>query len=254
MAFTQGKGMAKRRELVDVPAKAKAVVDKSPFYKTWDPRARDALLRHSYVDAKTSESVDLNVHIPKSPIRTSTPRDAEVSLIFRPNFEHVGKDGVEKASVHDRLAVPDVNPAARNIYPFYRAESIGVYQEIEHIRPSVFYVGGDKSAASAPEIRKHRLEHTGTGHGGSGGHKHGRVKEMVVKGGGHNIAMDVYMPQVVQGVGEWLTVEMEVWKDLRAAVESQGEKRSKANPTMAESLLEWTPEGSSIEEIVRSKL
>lgn len=254
MALTQSKGMAKRKEIINAPETLKARIDTLPFYQTWDPRARSALLEHGYVDARTSQPVNLNTHVPKLPIRTSTPRDSEVSLIYRPNFNFVGKDGPDKASIYERLAVPDANLAATNIYPFYRPENIGVYQRLEYIRASVFYIGGDASASSTPEIRKHRLEHTGIGPGGSGGHRHDRVKEMVVHGGGHQIAMDVHLPEVTKGIGGWVAEEMQLWRDLTRVVQSQGDERAKADPTMVASFLEWTADGRPIEEIVKSKL
>lgn len=250
MLYTQARGMAKRRETLAEPAKARASIDQSPFYQTWDARSRQALLKNAYVDAKTGERADLTQSpLRSAPVRTTTPRDIEVSLLQRPNYGHVGSKELSQTDALERQDAPDVDPGANYRFPFYRGESISAYRRIQHIRAGVLYVCGGQSASSRPAIRQHRLETTGTDVGGSGGLAVGRVREVVIPDGGHMIAMDQHLPRVAEGIASFVEEELQLWKTMQDRVR----RGSKADAIMLESFQEWKP-GAEMAEIAQRKM
>jgi hypothetical protein len=74
----------------------------------------------------------------------------------------------------------------------------------------VFYIFGEHSDLSAAEFRADKMEFTGTGTGGSGGAKEGRVQEVVIKGTGHLIPMEKIEETGMQAAG-WIGREMARW-------------------------------------------
>ena len=63
----------------------------------------------------------------------------------------------------------------------------------------------------APGWRELRLETTGTGVGGSGGVKEGRVKEVLFEDLGHLIPMEA-VERCADAASAWLVPEMERWQ------------------------------------------
>ena len=64
---------------------------------------------------------------------------------------------------------------------------------------------------SLPESRKEKMELTGSGIGGSGGVKEGRVKEVVLENIGHLVAMEA-VDACADAVVAWLEVELKRWR------------------------------------------
>lgn len=55
------------------------------------------------------------------------------------------------------------------------------------------------------------MEVTGTGVGGSGGVKEGRVKKIVLEGVGHLVAMEA-VNQCADAISTWLGTELQKWR------------------------------------------
>lgn len=69
---------------------------------------------------------------------------------------------------------------------------------------------------SQSESRETKLQNTGTGIGGNGGLKHGRVKGIVLEGIGHLVAMET-PNKCAQAAAVWLKKEMQGFEQQRKA-------------------------------------
>jgi hypothetical protein len=88
---------------------------------------------------------------------------------------------------------------------------------------------------SAPDQRKEKLELTGSGFDGSGGVKAGRVREKVIKGKGHLIAMDA-TGECAESAATWFGQEVKVFKQERKEWEEWTKKSMAEKTTLSE---EW---------------
>lgn len=212
------KALGRRKETWPSRSAAEKELRKSPFYAAWNPRAIAKLVEHSLVPAKPDSDQ----------VRTTTPKHMEVSLTVRPNF---GKAGVsrriEDLTADDRERVPDIDPSANDIYPFYRPESTAMFKALPSLRPSILYVAGDSSPGFTLELQEAWIQRTGVGIGGSGGAKAGRVKLQTVKGGAHTMPMDASMDKVVEAVGAWFGTEARAWRNKDAEFRRSWDSKSK---------------------------
>lgn len=127
-----------------------------------------------------------------------------------------------------------------------------------NIRPSLLYIVASASSASRPDVREARLTMTGIGQGGSGGHRLGRVKQVVLEGGSHMIALDRRLAEVVQEAGSWLRAEIKRWREGEKSLQrlwkaKSAEDRETADPVLLASFAEWAP-GKDLVPLVKSKL
>lgn len=259
-AAAQAKAMARRREFYETRQQAAATVMKSPFYAKWDPRARQTLIEYGFVPVRDSEDGSPNKASFGFSVRIPTSKHSEVMLMLKPNYEGYGDEGLDSMSVEARRAVPDVDPefAGNGVFPLYRPESVSVYRNLPHVRPSVLYVCGSASTTSTVEIRSERMGRTGVGPGGSGGTKLGRVKEFVIEGGVHTLPMDEHLSLVVGAASRWLADEMIIWRAGEAQVESAWVDKPRSekqhmDDVLHRSLMEWKP-NLHIDNIIKSKL
>ena len=75
---------------------------------------------------------------------------------------------------------------------------------------------GDPAAGaflSEPVMKADKLAHTGTGVGGSGGVKKGRVSSITFEGIGHLIPMEI-VGRTADACTEWLVPELQRWQDI----------------------------------------
>lgn len=124
---------------------------------------------------------------------------------------------------------------------WYKPETTMTFANLPFVRPSVFYMYGGKShfIMSQAEARKAKLERTGTGVGGSGGAKEGRVIEKVYKEGGHYIPLE--RPDVlVPDISKWLSKELDRWRDEESNVWADVDHRKRSQ--VDEDWLFWIKE------------
>jgi hypothetical protein len=109
-------------------------------------------------------------------------------------------------------------------YPFYRPEPASAVRNLPHLRPSVLYIFGSESEHSRSDLREQKMDLTGTGVGGSGGAREGRVKEVLLPNVGHLIPMEA-VTACADAAAEWLKQEMQRWvqeeEEWRRAWESK---------------------------------
>ena len=195
--------------------------NRSPFYRTWDPRvlalwnefALRALPTAIYPEIPTSQSgvngsQTRSAGITEKPVTLTTPKHQEVFMFGRPNFPIPGQP------IMNRTTHPDLDPSlpAKDQYPFYRPEAASTFRAVPRLRPGALYIFGGSSEVSPPEFRKDKMEITGIGVGGSGGVKEGRVKSVTLEGIGHLIPMIV--PKIcAEKAMEWLVPELRKWEE-----------------------------------------
>ena len=142
------------------------------------------------------------------PVTLTTTKHQEVFTFLRPTFsgdEH-------EQDVIDMVSHDDSDTVVPNSYPFYRPEPSLTFDNLPFVRPSVLYIFGGLSHLSSPEGRKEKMNLTGSGIGGSGGAKEGRVKEVVLPEHGHLIAMEA-VDTCADATSAWLGAELTRWRE-----------------------------------------
>lgn len=158
---------------------AAAAFRRSPYYSTWDERVLDAWIKHGI--CKVSGDAAGNE------VTLLTSRQQEIFGCFRPLYPYMRADGTV-----DRDGAPDFDPATNDPpgpyhpFPFYRSESSAVQAQLPHVRPSVLWVYGGSGG-----IWWETSKMCGSGNGGSGGMKAGRVDEIILKDYGHLFPLEV---------------------------------------------------------------
>jgi pimeloyl-ACP methyl ester carboxylesterase len=214
---------AKRRERWPSREEATKSFKKSKFYQTWDTRVLDRWIQFGLRDVPTKLFPDA-----KAPeVTLTTTKHQEVMTFLRPNFS-ARPDDKEPSSSGFTLSNPKVNrrthtditPDTTPQAPFYRGESTIVFNQLPHIRPSVFYIFGEHSFLTNDAIVEEKMRLTGSGVGGSGGRDEGRVDNVMVKGAGHLIPMEK-VEESADHIGKWLQKEMVRYRDWEKKTEEE---------------------------------
>lgn len=77
---------------------------------------------------------------------------------------------------------------------------------------------------SPPQWRKEKMDRTGSGVGGSGGVKEGRVKEVVLERTGHLVAMEA-VDACADAAATWLGQELKRWREEEDAFQQDWSRR-----------------------------
>ncbi|QPG94403.1 hypothetical protein C2857_005923 [Epichloe festucae Fl1] len=172
---------ARRRDAWPSRQMAAESFRKSPLYQSWDPRVFDQWIRYGL----RNTSAD-----PDGEVTLATTKHQEVFTFLRPSWPAFDADGrkivnPEWVKEYDTSQKLDVA-----LFPFYRPEPITTFQRITHLRPGVVFINGGKSRVIVASEVKQRTAMTGTGPGGSGGVKTGRVKEVTHPDYGHLVPLE----------------------------------------------------------------
>ena len=216
-----------RRDIWPSRAAAAASFKKNEFYKLWDDRVMDRWIEFGLRDLPTEV-------YPKSPFSNSTEtpvtlttsKHQEVFHFLRPNFNNLDADG---KSVLNRPTHPDISEHHPD--SFYRPEMSSIFQTLPNLRPGALYIFGGRSEISLPRLRQQKIETTGTGIGGSGGAKNGRVKEVLLDDIGHLIPMEA-VNGCAQAAAEWLAPEIQRWRAEEAEFERAWGQKSRSEKVM----------------------
>ena len=192
------------------PSRADAIksFDRSPFYRSWDDRV---LKRWTEYGIRPTDEDQ-----PDGEVTLATTKHQEVFTFLRPSWEAFDAEGKE---VINRAAAPDVDPVIITTpdgepfnltWPFYRPEPVSTLAKLPNLRPPTLYVFGLKSNLSPKELIEEKLRVTGTGVGGSGGVKEGRVKGVSGAENGHLIPME--SPHFcAREAAHWIKAELDTW-------------------------------------------
>lgn len=160
------------------------------------------------------------------PVTLTTTKHQETTMYARPNTKRHRQLGEARSPsqasetggpAHDALLVPDMLGALRPGQRSYRPEPMLAYRLVRHVRPSVLYVSGSRSALGAAGEHADAARRTGTGFGGSGGMEYGRVRYVVVQGAGHGVPLEEVV-ETARALGPWLGQELRRWRQDEARV------------------------------------
>lgn len=205
-----------RRDVWPSRAEAASKFRSNKFYQVWDPRVLELWIQHGLRELPTALHPSQDGQQKDPRVTLTTSKHQELFTFLRPTYSHQTK--AELLSLRDKDPVLDKEFGAE--WPFYRAEPLAVFKRLPEVRSSVLYIFGGTSDLSTPELRRAKMEITGTGVGGSGGAKEGRVKEIVLEGTGHLVAME-RVGDCAEGISEFLGREMDKWREERKDFEEK---------------------------------
>ncbi|KAI1369986.1 Alpha/beta hydrolase family-domain-containing protein [Xylaria arbuscula] len=235
---------------------------RSPFYRSWDPRVLKAWTENSIRKLPTllfpelpSDSDSSPKANPASPsgsgstdpgVTLRTPKHQEVFTFFRPLWPYITAEPPASSPPHTiaKSGVPDydvnesspLNPGPTP-YAFYRSEGGLVLKALPAVRPSALFVHGSTSEISPPHIRDLRVSTCGIGPGGSGGVAAGRVAEVVMEGKGHLFPME-YPDESAAHAARWIGTELARWREEEAEYESWTKLPVREKTTMSEEFMD----------------
>lgn len=226
---------------------------RNKFYQAWDKRVFERWIKYGLREIPTAiypESTSTPGPVPATissepsltpappqpkEVTLTTTKHQEVMTFLRPNYAF--RPGVDtepssaEYSEHNLTAInrrthPDLVPCPVPQSPFYRGESMLVFRQLPYLRPSVLYVFGSLSFLTAdPKMITEKMEMTGSGPGGSGGAKEGRVEYVMVQDTGHLIPMEK-VEESAQHVATWIGKEMiRFWDNEKRTEEEWGSRK-----------------------------
>lgn len=238
---------ANRRDRWPSREEAAKAMKRNKFYQAWDDRVFDRWIQYGLRDLPTKlypESAATPGPVPATvaaeptlapapatpkEVTLRTTKHQEVMTFLRGNFafrEGDKEPSSSEYSIHNQGAInrrthPDLTPGPDTQTPFYRGESMIVFQELPNLRPSVLYVFGSESFLTMDAgIIEDKMQNTGTGVGGSGGVKEGRVSQVMVQDAGHLIPMEK-VEETAMHVGTWVGQEMVRWRHNEKLTEEE---------------------------------
>jgi hypothetical protein len=221
-SFLIGRMSTWRRDIWASQDEAVKSFKKSNFYAAWDPRVLERWLQCGLRKLPTIVYPDSAKGDKRVTLKTT--KHQEVFTFMRPNFE-----GFE-SGLFDQKNHSDMDPEIATDSKFTRPEGFEIFRRLPSLRPSVLYIYGGESALSTPERRKAKMEVTGVGVGGSGGTKAERVKELVLEGIGHLVAMEA-VGQCADSAARWIGEELKRWNGDEEDFRSMWAKKSLSEKT-----------------------
>lgn len=158
------------------------------FFKTWDPRVLDKYVRYGL--RKTPTAIyPANSCTPSGAVTLTTTKHQEAWTYVRSNFASQSNDANDSQEL---LLSPDLDPNNSGVraYVFHRAECIQALEGLSRVRPSILWIFGAQSPINTPALQDEKMSLSGTGLGGSGGKRVGKVEKEVVEGAGHMVPFE----------------------------------------------------------------
>lgn len=223
-----------RKDLWPSRELAAASFGNNRFFQTWDNRVLEKWIEFGLRDLPTAIYPTVStLQDGKRAVTLATPKHQEIFTFARPNF--AGRDATGEPIIN-RITHVDWDPADTSAYPFYRPEMSATFRNLPYLRPSVLYVFGGESYMSSPELRKRKMQYTGTGLGGSGGAVEGRVKEVVLEGIGHLVAMEA-VGACAEAAAMWFDQETKRWREEEEVFQMKWSNKKKQEKFMVDE--EW---------------
>ncbi|KAG6266485.1 hypothetical protein E4U48_005485 [Claviceps purpurea] len=205
---------------------------KSPFYQSWDPRVFDLWITYGLQPKSTDPGT------PDGPeegeVTLTTSKHQEIFTFLRPSwpaFDAAGKEIVHPEWFRDVLGAPQIPTTA--LYPFCRHEPPFTHNRLIHLRPGTFFINGGLSTIVSESEANNRAAITGTGRGGSGGTKNGRVQNVTHPHYGHLLPLE--NPSFcAQQAATFLKAEMAIWAaeetEFEAWARQPNQQKTTASP------------------------
>ena len=215
-----------RRDFWRSREEAEELMRKQKYYQSWDPRVLDRWLQFGLRDTPSPLYPD------QKGVTLTTTKHQECFTFMRPSWEGLSEDG---KTIINRDLVPDICLENPITHPLYRPEPPNTLARLGELRPSVLYLFGETSDMSPLLFRKQKMDTTGMGVGGSGGAKEGKVKEILMKGLGHLLAMEA-PAQCAEEAGNWLGREVQRLAKERESYQEWTKRSLASKSTMSD---EW---------------
>lgn len=193
----------------------------SRFYQAWDPRALSQWIKYGLRDLPTALYPQRGDG-ENPPVTLTTTKAQEVFSYLRPKY--YGQSGL--APEEDHNVYGDMHPDdVEKEYPFYRPEPSEIFRRLPEVKPPVLYIFGKTSELATLDLRRKKLETTGTGVGGSGGQKAGRVKEVVLDSG-HLVPME-NVTECAEAAASFANEEISRWQEMNEAWQQRWVQKSR---------------------------
>lgn len=228
---------------------------KSKFYQSWDPRVLNLWFKYGLREipkvigttnnATPDTSMDGLTEDPQ--VVLTTTKHQEVFAFLRPGFANGEKHPpYPQPGLPVHLTHPDASPSNGADGPFYRPELHIAFERLITLRPSVLFIFASKSDLSAEQLNADKLASTGTGPGGSGGLKAGRVKGVMVKDAGHLVPFEK-VANVADECIAWITPEIARFNEETAVIQRDWDRipkdeKSTLRETSLKALTSYIPQ------------
>ncbi|KAJ4524530.1 hypothetical protein HRR75_000119 [Exophiala dermatitidis] len=196
-----------RRDLWPSRQEAAEKFAASKFYQTWDPRVLQEWSEYGLRELPTAMYPDRGTS-PEPPVTLTTPKAQEVFSYLRPKY--YGSPDIPPEE--DWAVYGDIHPDDVEDYPFYRPEPAQTFRRLPELKPPVLYIFGAKSELATPDLRRKKMETTGSGIGGSGGQKNGKVEEVVLDCG-HLVPLE-RVKECADAAARFSVSEVTRWEDM----------------------------------------
>jgi pimeloyl-ACP methyl ester carboxylesterase len=251
--FSPMRQSAYRRDKWPSRAAAAASFRRNAFYRTWDPRVLDRWIEHGLRPTPTaiypspSRSRFRSPSAPASEgegegegeVTLTTTKHMECFTYFRPQAQTI--DPATGQRIIDRGAIPDADPAmldADSNFLFYRPEGAAIARRLPALRPGVLWIFGDTSNVNPPVVRQEKLHLTGTGIGGSGGAKAGRVRAITIPEYGHLVPLEATARCAEHGA-DFIAKDLEHWRADEAEFQAWAAKPAKEKQQLDDNWRRW---------------
>ncbi|KAK3644237.1 hypothetical protein LTR56_009774 [Elasticomyces elasticus] len=178
------------------------------LFKTFDPRVFSLWLSYGLRDTPTL------LHPEPGQITLRTTKAQEGWMYGRSWFDELPADN-NLATPRTRAKYPDQHEHVRASRPFYRGgEDIHIWHDLPRVRPGVLHVFPSSGPMTDASSIKAKVERTGSGAGGSGGAKEGRVEKAIVQKAGHLLPLE-QPGRCAEVAAEWLSRDLKAWHERR---------------------------------------
>ena len=182
-----------------------------PFFRAWDARVFDKYLEFGLRELPTAlyRGPEMTTAVSPSAVTLTTTKHQEAWSYVRPIFAPLS---VDSADSKERLINPELDPLAEDTQIFTRPESMLTLLNLPQLRPSVLWVYGARSPINVAPRQHEKMNCTGTGVGGSGGAKLGRVEQVILEGAAHLIPFE-QVKECAETIVGWLEKEMQRYRE-----------------------------------------
>jgi len=175
------------------------------LFTRWDARVLQRWMKYGLRDTPTL------LHPDPGKVTLCTTKAQEAWIYGRSWFEPLPAKGTY-ATPKARIRYPDLHDGVRQSHPFYRPEDVHVWNDLLRLRPSVLYICPEKGPMSEAKSSKEKIERTGSGLGGSGGVKEGRIASRIVNDVGHLLPFEKPL-KCASVAAEWLSKDIKAWQE-----------------------------------------
>ncbi|KAJ5721890.1 uncharacterized protein N7483_009824 [Penicillium malachiteum] len=191
---------------------AKKHIRTNGFWRRWDPKCVDQYIRFGLRPVPTA--LYPNSKFGSEIVTVTTKKAQEAWSYLRLNA--TSRDGNSELN-KEHFLNPDLATVAKegdNNHPDWALVCPWcciAFEYLLYIRPSVYYIFGEKSHINPPERRRDKLERTGKGLGGSGGVAANRVRSDIISKGSHMAPLEK-INDTARLLSGWLESQMKAYQ------------------------------------------